>query len=195
MVEDLRNASASLKGFFYQFDKTLITILENDEEKKITIEKVEDIYTEKETIQVKYHEQQEFSNSIIAKPIALMFKDFSTRKKSNLNYILFVHFKNFKQCPKGKLELTKLNALLDLTEPKKVLKNKNITKKQKEEFLKCFKIEQGQSFETQREQVLKLFERNFSCTDSKEFFHPKALYIIHELAVKKKESERTITFS
>ncbi len=34
MDGDLRNADTSLQGFFYQFDKTIIEILENEEGKE-----------------------------------------------------------------------------------------------------------------------------------------------------------------
>lgn len=74
-----RSAEATIAGYLYQFDKSIIEILNlaNDED-KITIEGIEDIDIESEdislnSIQVKYYEGSEYNHSIISEAIRYLF--------------------------------------------------------------------------------------------------------------------------
>ena len=70
----MRQANAAIKGFIYQFDKSLLEILLSDENEAITLEgQIEDIDIASEvgieTIQCKYHEDKDFTMSSVAEPI------------------------------------------------------------------------------------------------------------------------------
>ncbi|MBZ2038042.1 hypothetical protein K1J08_09215 [Streptococcus sanguinis] len=61
-----RSATNTIKGYFYQFDKSILEILEqSDETNIVTIEGVEDIDIEKDDeiqfFQCKYYEKTDFN--------------------------------------------------------------------------------------------------------------------------------------
>lgn len=93
-----READYTIKGFIYQFNKTLEQIFSEPKGTEITVEGIiEDIdvvskdFTK--AIQCKYHETKEkYKPSDIAKPILQMLVHFSKNKDKNIQYILYAHF-------------------------------------------------------------------------------------------------------
>ena len=107
-----RTAIDTLRGYFYQFDSSILEILNlgklTDE---ITIEGIEDIdvasATETTAIQYKYYEKTEYYHSVIAKPIRLMldhFKEVKDGRKHKVNYKLYGYFRS------GDRKSTRLNS-------------------------------------------------------------------------------------
>ncbi len=98
----MRQADSTVKGFLYQFDKSLFEILISNENETITLEgQIEDIDIISdagiETIQCKYHEKQDYSMSSVAEPILEMFCHFATHQaigQKNTKYILYAYFQN-----------------------------------------------------------------------------------------------------
>ena len=97
-----RAAISTIKGYFYQFDKSILEILEqSNETDMVTIEGVEDIdienSDERNFIQCKYYEKTDFDNSIIRKPIQLMFRHYlenrTDPKDKNFTYRLYGYYK------------------------------------------------------------------------------------------------------
>ena len=93
-----RSATNTIKGYFYQFDKSILEILEQSNETNIvTIEGVEDIDIENsdeiQFVQCKYYEETEFNNSIIKEPIQLMFRHYlknrTEAQSKNFTYKLY----------------------------------------------------------------------------------------------------------
>ncbi len=95
-----READHTIKGFVYQFNKTLEELLKSEDGTNITVEGiVEDIdIISSDTIkaiQCKYHETKEnFKISDISKPILQMLSHFANNKDKNIQYILYAHFPN-----------------------------------------------------------------------------------------------------
>lgn len=96
-----RAAISTIKGYFYQFDKSILEILEqSNETDMVTIEGVEDIdienSDERNFIQCKYYEKTDFDNSIIRKPIQLMFRHYlenrTDPKDKNFTYRLYGYY-------------------------------------------------------------------------------------------------------
>lgn len=111
-----REASATIKGFLYQFNVTLKELLTSSDDCSVTIEGIEDIDvstpTKKKTIQCKYHESNnKFSISLIAKPILQMLLHYSKNQDSNIQYILYAHFPNEIEGVK-KLEKSDINSII-----------------------------------------------------------------------------------
>lgn len=104
-----RTAIDTIRGYFYQFDYTIASILELvDEDDTIVIEGVEDIdirtAKEETAIQCKYYAKTEYNHSVIAEPIRLMlnhFKDVKSGLKTKLKYKL----RGFYKSGQGKLTL------------------------------------------------------------------------------------------
>src|SRR5690606_9504062 len=97
-----READHTIKGFLYQFNKTLNAILMSNETENVQIEGIIediDIRTSNLTnaIQCKYHESTtQFNLSDIYKPVLQMLCHFSESSNSNIKYILYAYFPNEK---------------------------------------------------------------------------------------------------
>lgn len=96
-----RIANATIKGYNYQFLKSIMTILESSEDEEIILEGViEDIDVNSNistaAIQCKYYEGQEFKLSLIIKPVLEMLCNFSERSAigKQTKYVLFAYFKS-----------------------------------------------------------------------------------------------------
>ena len=73
----MRQANSTIKGYLYQFNKSILEILNADDEASITLEGViEDIDIQlpnaTTTIQCKYHDDSKFTMSSVAAPILEM---------------------------------------------------------------------------------------------------------------------------
>lgn len=95
-----READYSIKGFLYQFNLTLLKLLEDKNDSEIIVEGiVEDIDLISEgnitAIQCKYHETKEkYKLSDLYKPILQMMVNFSKGSDKNIEYILYAFFNN-----------------------------------------------------------------------------------------------------
>lgn len=99
-VDKKREATASIRGYFYQLDATLLAILTAELDDKVVIEGVEDFdrYSAGEITyhQVKYYEAQTLTNSVLAEPLYKLFLHFhglTETERSDRKYILYGHFK------------------------------------------------------------------------------------------------------
>ena len=96
----VREADHTIKGFLYQFNKTLNVILNSNNKDEIQIEGIiEDIDVKKNNltnaIQCKYHESKDrFNLSDIYKPILQMLCHFNENSNANIKYILYAFFQN-----------------------------------------------------------------------------------------------------
>ena len=91
----------ALKGFNYQFDKTIMEILSKDT--NVYFEYIEDINSENEIIQVKNWENSSYSKSLIKKSVLNLYGNFINNNKDVIP-ILFGYIKNNK---KTKAEIKK----------------------------------------------------------------------------------------
>jgi hypothetical protein len=119
-----RTAESTIKGFLYQFQKTIKSILESSYDDKITVEGiVEDVdvsHIDGSTtaIQCKYHESVEvFSTSLIYKPLLQMVENYSSNPAVNITYKLFVHVQNQDHISRSITE-DELNSALESTNAK-----------------------------------------------------------------------------
>ena len=122
----MRQANSAIKGFLYQFDKSLHEILISSDGDVITLEgQIEDIDivsdTGTEAIQCKYHEGEDFAISKVAEPILDMFchyiKESVIGKKTK--YVLYAYFYN----NVGTVEHTEFHDFIMRTVNKEIVKN------------------------------------------------------------------------
>lgn len=117
-----READHTIKGFLYQFNKTLNVILKSEYYDEIKVEGIiEDIDIKTldgtSAIQCKYHESKDkFSLSDIYKPILQMLCHCVENKGSNIRYILYSHFPNE---PVG-------GTIITITQIKEILSTSNL---------------------------------------------------------------------
>lgn len=95
----MRQANSTIKGYLYQFNKSILEILNADDKASITLEGViEDIDielpTSTSTIQCKYHEDAKFTISSVAAPIMEMVCHYNecVALGKSTKYILFAHY-------------------------------------------------------------------------------------------------------
>lgn len=97
-----READHTIKGFLYQFNKTLNAILISNAKDNVQIEGIiEDIdiksFNFTSAIQCKYHESiSQFNLSDIYKPVLQMLCHFLEKNNPNIKYILYAYFPNEK---------------------------------------------------------------------------------------------------
>lgn len=122
-----RTATATILGFNYQFNKSILEILKADDDKtQIMLEGTKedlDIFLPDKTIaiQCKYYESTEnLTPSVLAKPIFDMLLSYT--KDKTLNYKLYIHYKNSSIEKKEEFNNTIFTEILKT-------KNKNYIKK------------------------------------------------------------------
>jgi hypothetical protein len=96
-----RDASATIQGFLYQFDATILSILELQEDDSLTIEGIEDfdVFSKdmSELFQCKYYEATRLTRSTIRDAIMPMLKGFlllDGKERTIRRFHLYGHFKD-----------------------------------------------------------------------------------------------------
>jgi hypothetical protein len=205
-----RTATDTIKGYFYQFDLSILTLLElKDENHQITVEGIEDIdinnATVETAVQCKYHSKTEYNHSVIAKPIRLMLNHFSevlNGKEKKIKYNYYGHFKSghSKLITPITLDFLK-NNLLTYSKAKIEFKHYDelkLTDKDLLDFLNQLEINiNAKSYEGQLLEIHKLLKKqtefNSDDFEAENYFYNNALKIISYLAIKEKKSDRMIS--
>lgn len=198
-----RSADATLLGFYYQFDKTIHTILEQvDENNIITVEGIEDVdiktINEESVIQIKYQAETNGTDSVLRKPIMLMLEHYKNHQSKNFNYYLYGHYKD-----NTKVNITfdfnRIQKMMIFTENKvkhDFLQEKNITKNEVENFINNkFKLILSDAFDEHQKKTYLKIKSDFNITNDEEvnFLYNNALKIVNDLAIQKNISKRKIT--
>ena len=167
-----RAADATIKGYYYQFDTSILKLLElRANADSITIEGIEDIdiytATDATTIQCKYLSKPKFINSAVREPITLMLDHFvNPATPNNYNYVLYAHFENETPGSEPTIDLTKLKDILTYTENKVEKKHhtdSGITDAKLNSFLRQFKFVFGKEFSAQQQEVIQKLKKNVFC--------------------------------
>lgn len=197
-----RQADSTIKGFLYQFNKTLKEVLTSDEDQQILVEGIiEDIDIIPQigenpirAIQCKYHESSEtFTLSLIYKPVLQMLEG-CAKGISATNLVIFIHVKN---PPQDSISLTE-EQLREIIKTENAELNKIIDRTTGPvdlgEFISKLTIEFGPSISRMEEDVksllLKCFDKG---TDVDGISYPNAINIISKLASEKEATKRKIS--
>jgi hypothetical protein len=196
-----RTADYTIQGFLYQFNKTLLTILNASDDEVVTVEGiVEDIDISTPStmtaIQCKYHEtQKKFTPSIIYKPLIDMMHNFHRYPNKNIDYILFAHFPG--ECGNSTLLISKetLEEALQSENSKFANHIKDLKGNiDLDAFLKKFCLDIGPSFDVLIQEVYAALQTSgFSESDIETLIYPNAFHIIASLSIKHDDSARKIT--
>ncbi|RGC30097.1 hypothetical protein DWX59_00920 [Enterocloster aldenensis] len=204
-MANTRDAVDTIKGYYYQFNYSILCILDRNDDSEITIEGIEDVDVasgdEKVAIQCKYYSKTEYNHSVIAKPVRLMFEDYMERttKNSYISYKLYGTYESGQS--KLVLPLTVdfvKQKFFTYSEKKKrhVLHDElHATDKQIEDFISRLEIDvQAQKYETLEKSVIDGISILFSCSkvESELYYYNNALRVIKELATSSNEDNRKI---
>jgi len=195
-----RAADYTIKGFLYQFNKSVLTILNAEESTTVNIEGViEDIEVVTPTIttgiQCKYHETSAgFTSSAIFKPLLQMLGHFATHTTIEIEYVIFAHFPGIKATPPV-VGITECKAALNSKDKalekfiKAIPKNINL-----DGFLKKFKLQFGPSYDELVVQVSNALEVNgFPSGEIETLAYPNAIHIVAGISILHDPAERQIT--
>lgn len=111
-----RTATPTILGFNYQFNKSIIEILNSDDQTKIMLEGSNedlDIFTNDKNIaiQCKYYESSEnLTPSVLAKPILDMLLSYI--KNEEINFRLYIHHKNIENEQKENIDIELFNKII-----------------------------------------------------------------------------------
>ncbi|EKN4715489.1 DUF4297 family anti-phage-associated protein [Yersinia enterocolitica] len=203
-----RSATATIKGYFYQFDQTIVRLLEASKHASIMVEGIEDVDlvdgNEKTFVQCKYYEGTEYNHSVIKDAVIHMFRHFHASgcpSNQAFKYRLYGHYKSGQY----KLVLPLNEAFLKdnfLTYKHEKIEHKvheelSITPAQFVSFQALLDIDlSAPSYENQQKKIVQLLISEVAdCTDADAeiFYYPNAINVIQSLAVKDDEDRRKIT--
>lgn len=192
-----RAADYTVKGFLYQFNKTVLEILNAQDDDIITVEGVvEDVEVVTPTtmmaIQCKYHEASaSFTPSAIYKPLLQMLSDFCRCSSKDVRYILFAHFPSVKD-PQPVVGVHDLKAALNSKDKdlQKYIPNVEVDL---EAFSARFSMEFGPSYDNLVSMVYQALETSGIPADEIETLgYPNAIHIISEIAIRHDHADRQI---
>ncbi|NJI23812.1 hypothetical protein HA451_12245 [Aeromonas veronii] len=196
-----RIADSTIKGFLYQFNKTILEIANADDEDVITVEGVvEDVDVlsasgELEAIQCKYHESKErFTPSLIFKPLLQMAEAYYKNPTTKIKYTIFIYVPN-ETYGERSIELSTLDSALATTD-KSLLKIAARVSGQfdKNEFLNNTRIVFGPSLDEIEDSTKDALELlGIQGSDVGTLLYPNSIAIIAKLSSTKNEAERKIT--
>jgi hypothetical protein len=203
-----RSATATIKGYFYQFDQTIVRLLEASANASITVEGIEDVDLIDEDdsafVQCKYYEGTEYIHSVIKDAVIHMLRHFhaaSCPSNQIFKYRLYGHYKGGQHklvhpLTEAFLKDNFLTYTHDRVEHK-VHEELSITPAQLISFLALLEIDvNAPSYEEQQKKIVKLLINEISgCTDAdaETFYYPNAINVIQSLAVEANEEKRKIT--
>lgn len=193
-----RSADYTIQGFLYQFNKTLLEILNSPDDSVVTAEGIiEDVEIAgpdiTKAIQCKYHEtQQTFAISSLYKPLLQMMEHHVSNSNGKVSYQLFAHFPNINSIT---ITAQHLEEALSTT-------NKNLNTLAKKlkgivdvnAFLQNFSIEVGPALNVLVAEVCtKLETCGFGPADVETLAYPNAIQIIADLCIQHDVKRRKIT--
>ncbi|WP_319531902.1 DUF4297 family anti-phage-associated protein [uncultured Cohaesibacter sp.] len=212
-VDKKREATASIRGYFYQLDAALLEILNAGLDDSVVIEGIEDFdrYTDEGVIysQVKYYAGQNLTDSVLRDPVHKLFVHFhgiEEAKRVDRKYLLYGYFSEVK-IDTGELSVQRFKSVMEYRkEVKDALGNKSYEKKSlldgmvaPDELIKAFcrnfRIQISKEFSEHRNIVIEAIRKNqnISRVEAEGFHYPMAFDYIATLATKKDLNDRKVT--
>lgn len=184
----------AIKGFLYQFDKTMIELLNNHEDTIIYIEKIQDINYEDYIIQVKHKETAKFSNSKVREPIIQLLDLYS--KDNSKKFCLYGYFEDRTPEVITFTKVEQLNEILKYRDADKTdALELRFPQALRESFINNFSLCFGEDFENQFKYLIGEIKSvfNLNTVDEAIIYHSLIREKLFELAIKEDEQERSIT--
>lgn len=148
----------AIKGFMYQFDKTILEIFERPG-KDIAVEYLQDINSEDYVIQCKYKETQDYADSKIRKPILQLLQ--VHKQYPQMEIILYCYFRNREE-EKWKLTVAELDSILRGT---KKDHTKDFSSEEKQSFLEKFTVEFSCEYSVEESDVIEKIQQELNCNN------------------------------
>lgn len=204
-----RSAHATIKGYFYQFDKTILELLEaTSPGSSVVVEGIEDIDLSDgnagSLIQCKYYEGTEYVHSVIKEAVIHVLRHFkaaSCPADQTLRYRIYGHYKEGQDKLPASLDLAFLKKhFLSYSKEKvahEVHTELGVSDPELTLFLGLIDIDlRAPAYDAQqqlvRESLIRRLPRG-NAADADAFHYPRAINVIQNLAVEADASKRRIT--
>lgn len=192
-----RSAGATIAGYQYQFELSVVKVLNLNEGEIVRVEGIEDIdfwSDEPSIIQVKYYEGQKWSLPVVRKAVHELLQSFVSGLK--VKYVLYTHFGSG-DTPPERFSLQDLKDCLTYrprNEPIELLYD-GIDDEVLIDFTNHFTICHGVSLEDQRKITTAAIAKALDCSeDEAESLHRmRAVQFLHEVATRKEEKDREVS--
>lgn len=208
-----REASATIRGYIYQFDATIRKILASGADDLCTVEDIEDFDIHASDLssyfQCKYYAAQKLTSSTLRDAILPMLKNYvglNLSERRNKRYYLYGHFKDTSYVNN---EITS-KTLKTILVRKEKLHDKSGGKSYRvinlqdeigatdddlEGFIQQFSLELGPEYEEHKKTVIDEIGAVFAVSrfEAESYIYPSALALISTLACRKTAEERTVT--
>jgi hypothetical protein len=161
----------AIKGFNFQYDYTLLQILEQTDATNIVeIEQFEDYSDTNYIVQVKYKEKTSFSNSSIKRPICQLLEIFKEDKR---HPVLYCYFNNVGE-EERKLSLEDLNSIIGNCR----VKNRQyvFTEDLKKDFIAKFTLIFTAKYQDQFEALIEKIKSEFNCGEDEALVYYSQMY-------------------
>lgn len=207
-----RSAVDTIRGYFYQFDLSILSILQlGSPEDSVEIECIEDIdirtATELTATQCKYYAKTEYNHSIIKDALKHMvshYKECLREIKVNVSYSIKGHYSSGQEKLDDGVDVDFLKKhFLTYTKGKGSSKitryhytDLGLSDADLGEFLKRLTIDiRAKSFDEQYREILNAIQQNVSATpfSAEYFYYHNALAVIRELSIQSEPKNRIIT--
>lgn len=205
-VDKKREATASIRGYFYQLDAALLDILAAGLDDDVVIEGVEDFdrYSPDGITynQVKYYEAKSLTDPVLRDPLHKLFQHFHGLKEGERvgrKYVLYGHYKEIKIA----LDSLTVERFKEVMTYFKFEDDKSRTKKSHldgldipddliETFCGIFEVRPAKEFAAHRAEVISQLCANQQVTEFEAtgFHYPRAFDFVATLATKKKHHDR-----
>jgi hypothetical protein len=192
-----RSADASIAGYLYQFDKSILEVLKASDTSTVVLEGYEDVDLRSPgtivAIQCKYHEAGTFSPKRIRQPLLAMLESFVDGHK--FQYRLYGHYGQQVDEIPAKLTLGDLKDALTKDGKRGTVRYHELFSTQTlEDFLDHFEIIDGPSRVNQREAVLTELRIALggSDADASDLHYPNAVSMVLDMAASPDEVARTV---
>lgn len=188
-----RAANYAIKGYLYQFYKTIEQILSSADNTEITVEGIEDIDLNApdvtDLIQCKYHEATKFSPSAVYKPVGLMLKHLVDNTTEVSDYTLYAYFGE--NSPVNSDWITDEFLRKALTH---VDANASASDTQLNSFKSKFRFVAGASFDELHGNIHTLLQSAFNCTaaDVELYYYNNAVTYVAKLSAQTDIHQRRI---
>lgn len=110
----------AIKGFLFQYDKSILELLSSEDETPIFLERIQDIDYDNYVLQVKHKETAKFTNAKVREPIIKLLDLFVLDQTKK--FCLYAHFKD--QEPQA-VQYEKIDDLKDVLKYRDNKKTKN----------------------------------------------------------------------
>lgn len=192
MCED-DGGSYAIKGFLYQFDKTIIEIL-NNPNKSIYFEHIQDIDYEDYVIQVKNRSTSTFTNSKIKKPVIQLLGLY--KNNTDKKFCLYCYFCDKSPCKYKLTSVEELNKVINYRKQEENVKLSHLFDDNvRRGFIKNFTIIFSDDYETQFDTVIQKIKTDFNLPSEEDalLYHSIIRSKLLSLATNDNKEERSIT--